>query len=259
MRRIVIGVAAAAILGGGAYYGLFVVPSQQLRAGLDQAIASLPPGWTVKYGGANFSLLSHTAVITDLSIQGPSSFPVNQTIAKLTIEQPALDLVDQWNKAQANPSALKPDQALPVADRIAIEGVKMSGAANGTMAGTSLTKLRIYPWPLFRPGMPALKDIGDVFAASMRAQAQIAEEQKALAAPQQKSAESEIQGPPRPLPRTFRRCKSNPWRRCFRLFALRRWAFWRWVMTVPTAPGSISRLRRRQPAYRGLKGLFTSR
>src|ERR1700722_1802643 len=98
MRRIVIGIAAAAMLGAAAYYGLFVLPSQQLRAGLDQAIASLPPGYTVKYGGARYSLLSHTAVITDLSIQGPASFPINQTTAKLTIERPALDLVDQWNK-----------------------------------------------------------------------------------------------------------------------------------------------------------------
>ena len=65
---------------------------------------------------------------------------------------------------------------------------------------TSLTKLRIYPWPLFRPGMPALKDIGDVFAASMRAQAQIAEEQKALAAQQQKSAEAEDSGAAAPSP-----------------------------------------------------------
>src|SRR5271170_7673168 len=121
MRRIWIAVAAVVILGGAAYYGLFVVPSQQLRAGLDQTIATMPPGWTVKYGGANYSLLSHTATITDLSIQGPASYPLNQTISKITVERPTLDFVDQWNKAQANPSALKPDQAIPVADRVTVE------------------------------------------------------------------------------------------------------------------------------------------
>jgi hypothetical protein len=109
MRRTWIAVVAAVILGAAAYYGLFVVPSKQLRAGLDQTIATLPAGWAVKYGGASYSLLSHTATITDLSIQGPPAYPLNETIAKVAVEGPALDFVDQWNKAQANPSALKPD------------------------------------------------------------------------------------------------------------------------------------------------------
>jgi hypothetical protein len=189
MRRIVIGIVTAAILGGIAYYGLFVVPSKQFRTGLDQAIATLPPGYTVHYGGARYSLLSRTAVITDLSVQGPATFPINETIAKVTVEGPALDFSDRWNKAQANPSALTPDQALPVVDRIMIEGVKIHGAANGSLASTSMTKIRLYPWALLRPGVPALKDIGDVFAASMRAQALIAQQQKALTARQQESAD----------------------------------------------------------------------
>jgi len=193
MRRTLIAVVTVIVLAGAAYYGLFVVPSQQLRAGLDQTIATLPARYSVKYGGARYSLFSHTATITDLSIQGPASYPLNQTIAKITVEHPALDFVDQWNKAQANPSALKPDQAIPVADRVTVEGAKFSGngggatAGSGTIASSSLAKIRIYPWPFFQPGVPPLQDFGTVFLSALEAQKKVTAEQQALLAQQQKS------------------------------------------------------------------------
>ena len=183
MRKIAIAAGAAVLVAGGAYYGVFVLPDSQFRAGLDQALAGLPQGYSGHYGSAHYSLFTHIATVTDLSIQGSGPAALSETIAKVVVDNPALDLVDQWNHAQANPAALKPDDALPVADRIEVEGVKTSGAdTSGTIASASLAKLRIYPWALTRPGMPALKDLGQVIAASMQAQQKIAAQKSMLEA-----------------------------------------------------------------------------
>lgn len=181
MRKIAIVAVAGILLAGGAYYGLFMLPDRQFRAGLDQALATLPQGYTGHYGSAHYSPFSHVATVTDLTIQGPGANALTQAAAKLVVDHPALDLADRWSRAQANPAALKPDEALPVADRIEIEGLKSSGGgATGGIANASLTKMRIYPWALLRPGVPALKDIGQVIATSMEAQRKVAAEQKAM-------------------------------------------------------------------------------
>lgn len=181
MRKIAIAAGAAVLLAGGAYYGLFMLPDNQFRAGLDQALAGLPQGYTGHYGSAHYSLLSHVATVTDLSIKGPEPAAFSESIAKIVVDHPALDIVDRWHRAQANPGALKPDDALPVADRIEADGIKVSGAGTkGGIASTFLSKMRIYPWALLRPGMPALKDIGQVIAASMAAQQKITAQQKAM-------------------------------------------------------------------------------
>ncbi|HEX4505581.1 MAG TPA: hypothetical protein VH722_07605 [Alphaproteobacteria bacterium] len=187
MRKIAIAAGAAVLVAGGAYYGVFVLPDNQFRSGLDQALAGLPQGYTGHYGGAHYSLLTHVATVTDLSIQGSGPSALSETIAKVVVDNPALDFADRWNRAQANPSALKPDDVLPVADRIEVDGVKSTGGGTtGTIASASLTKMRIYPWALTRPGMPALKDIGQVIAASMQAQQKIAAQQQAILAQAQK-------------------------------------------------------------------------
>src|SRR5262249_51496864 len=131
------------------------------------------------YGSARYSLLTHVATVTDLSVQGPAA--LNESVAKVVIDHPALDLVDQWNRAQANPSALKPDEALPVADRIEVDGIKMAGGGiTGTMASAALAKMRIYPWALFRPGMPAPKDLGQVIDSSLEKQRKVTAQQQAM-------------------------------------------------------------------------------
>ena len=123
MRKIAIAAGAAVLVAGGAYYGLFVLPDNQFRAGLDQALTQLPQGYSGHYGSAHYSLLTHVATVTDLSVQGSGPAALSETIAKVVVDHPALDFADRWNRAQANPSALKPDDALPVADRIEIDGV----------------------------------------------------------------------------------------------------------------------------------------
>ncbi len=191
MRKIAIAAAAAVLLAGGAYYGGFVLPDNQFRAGLDQALAGLPQGYTGHYGSAHYSLLSHVATVTDLSVQGPAA--LNESVAKIVIDHPALDLADRLTKAQANPAALKPDDALPVADRIEVDGIKMStGEAAGTMASASLARMRLYPWAIFHPGIPAPKDFGQVLAASLEKQRKLTAQQQAmLEQAQKKQAEGD--------------------------------------------------------------------
>ncbi len=56
MRTSVV-VATLVVLGfaaGGAYYGLEVYPQQQFRAGLDQSLATLPPGTQASYQTAHY-------------------------------------------------------------------------------------------------------------------------------------------------------------------------------------------------------------
>src|ERR1700749_1930059 len=100
MRKIAIAAGAAVLLAGGAYYGVFVLPDNQFRAGLDQALAGLPQGYTGHYGSAHYSLLNHVATVTDLSVQGPGPTALSESAAKVVIDHPALDLVDRWNRAQ---------------------------------------------------------------------------------------------------------------------------------------------------------------
>jgi hypothetical protein len=189
MRKILTAVIAVLVVGGAAYYGLMIYPNQQFRAALDRMIAQLPVGYTVRYAGATYSAVNHRAELTGLSLQGPAPLSINETITKIIIDRPVLDFMDRWNQAQANPGALMPEQALPVADRIAVDGVKMSGGySNGTIADTTLTGLRIYPWALLHQGVPPLKDFGTVLATALNTQQRIAAQEKALKAEEEKAA-----------------------------------------------------------------------
>jgi hypothetical protein len=62
-----LGVAAfAAIAGIG--YAVLVYPEHKARATVDRAIATLPPGWTGRYGGLSYSLLKQQLVLTDVTL-----------------------------------------------------------------------------------------------------------------------------------------------------------------------------------------------
>lgn len=158
MRRALIAVAAVLVLAAaGAYYAFFILPDQQLRAALDRSIAALPQGATAHYGEAHYALFSRTATVTGVLFQSPDG--VRLTIDKVLVENPAQDFGDRWNAARENPDALKPDWAVPVADRISLQGLKIAGAKSfGAIAGVSLAGLRIYPWPFHRPGVPRIEN-----------------------------------------------------------------------------------------------------
>jgi len=156
---VVVGLAA-----GGAYYGLEVYSQQQFRAGLDQALATLPPGTTASYKTAHYSILSHEAVVTGMTVHGeipgtpPQPFDV--TAATITTEQPNLDFPASWSRALAAPATFGPDSALPVAASVTMTGLTVHSAViNLTEDSIHGTNLRLYPWALLHNGMPSWQDL----------------------------------------------------------------------------------------------------
>lgn len=179
MRKyLLLGAAAIVVLGVGAY-ALAIYPSRQFRAGLDQAIAKLPPGHTVTYGGAHYSLLTRTAELTDVVIRGPGSNPYDVKIADLSVRGPALDFQDAWSRAAANPAALRPEQALPVADRIEIRKLAVhNGDGDGTIGAASLDRPRVYPWAILHPGAPKLSDFQSALRAVIQSRNDLQQERQ---------------------------------------------------------------------------------
>jgi len=169
MRRTLIAVAAVLVMAGaGAYYALFILPDQQFRAAIDRTVAALPKGVTAHYGEARYAVSSRTATVTDLLFQLPDG--VRLTVDRIVVENPAQDFGDRWNAAREKPDALRPDWAVPVADRIVLTGLKLAGAkSSATTASMSLAGLRIYPWPLHRPAVPPLDNLVQALEAFSQA------------------------------------------------------------------------------------------
>jgi len=155
----------AAILGGlglaagGGYYGLEIYPEQQFRAALDQSIARLPPGVTVTYATAHYSVLSHLATVTGIRLHAARADaapqPVDAVIDSMEVSNPNLSFSQTWANAQANPSSWGDDTALPIADTIVITGVSIHAATmDMTQASFTVDKARLYPRALLHEGMP---------------------------------------------------------------------------------------------------------
>jgi hypothetical protein len=157
-------VALLALAAGGAYYGLEVFPQPEFRTGLDQALASLPPGTTGTYKDAHYAPVTRQAVVTGLTIHGEIAGnpprPFDLTIDSIETTNPNLDLTNAWNKFAANPATIPPDATIAVADSIMIKGVTLhSDVINATEQSIHITTPSLHPWALLHPGMPAWKDI----------------------------------------------------------------------------------------------------
>ncbi len=151
------------IAAGGGYYGLEVYPHQRFRAGLDQTLATLPPGTAATFKDAQYSVLSHQAVVTGLTVRaetaGPSPRRIDVTIESIETTNPNLDFAGSWNKALANKSSLAADTPLAIADSIVAKGLTVrSSAINVTDDSVRIDNLRIYRWVLLHDGMPSLKE-----------------------------------------------------------------------------------------------------
>jgi hypothetical protein len=161
---VVVAVTGVLILAaGGGYYGLEVYPQQRFRAGLDQTLATLPPGTAATFKDAQYSVLSHHAVVTGLTVRaetaGPSPQRIDVTIESIETTNPNLDFSGSWNKALANKSSLTADTPLSIADSIVAKGVTVrSTAITVTEDSVRIDHLRIYPWALLHDGMPSLKE-----------------------------------------------------------------------------------------------------
>lgn len=171
---VVVAVAGVLIVAaGGAWFGLEVYLQQRFRAGLDQALATLPPGTTATYKTAHYSLLSHRAVVTEMTLHGelPGDPPRPFDVAADSVEtrDPNLDFPASWANAVAAPTSLGPDTALTVAGSVAVKGLTVHSAViNLTEASVQITKLRVYPWALLHDGMPTWRELQASMAARSR-------------------------------------------------------------------------------------------
>jgi hypothetical protein len=179
MKKYAAGILLSALLGAGGYYGLVVVPSSKLRASLDQVIAKLPSGYKISYAHARYSLITRTATIEGLSGQTQGDDATKFQVAILSIKGPNLDLIDDWNHASASTTALKPDQTIKVADRIAMEGLAVdSPLASGTVSKFSVDGAQLYPWALLHAGMPPISEVTPLFRDFSTSQAKASQEIK---------------------------------------------------------------------------------
>jgi len=155
---------AIVLAAAGFYYGLEIYPQQRFRADLDQTLARLPPGTTVAYKDARYSIISHAAEVTGVTIHadlpGSQSHSFDIGIESVATTNPNLDLGAAWNSARANPSAIAPDTALPVADTITLKGITIRSAIlNMTQESTVISHARLFPRPLLRDGTPTWDDV----------------------------------------------------------------------------------------------------
>jgi hypothetical protein len=161
-------VAAAVVLlalaAGGGYYGLEIFPQQPFRAGLDQALASLPPGTNAAYKDAHYSTVTRQAVVTGFTMHGEIAGnpprPFDLAIDSIETTNPNLDLSNTWSKFAANPAAIPPDATIAVADAIIVRGVTIRSAIiNATEQSVAISHASLHPWALLQPGMPSWQDI----------------------------------------------------------------------------------------------------
>jgi hypothetical protein len=166
MRKWLIGIIALGVLGGGAYYGLALYPSQRLRSTLDQTIHTLPPGLSASYKDAHYALFGQRATIQGVAIHRdePNGFDV--TVAALDVARPATDFAALWAKAAADPAAVPPNMMLVLADAIVAQSVTYRDATTSAkLASLRVTQPGVYPWSLVRPGAPSLAAAREDFLA----------------------------------------------------------------------------------------------
>lgn len=152
MRKLVVGAGVAlVVIAGGAYYGLVVYPDQKFRKSIDQAIAKLPPTYTLTYEGAHYAVVDKTATITGITLDNPAAPELHVTIEKIRIAEPSTDFADQWAKAKADPASVAPSLSLPLAREVEVTGITVTTPSfQGTVGSVHEKGLRVYPQALLQ-------------------------------------------------------------------------------------------------------------
>jgi hypothetical protein len=163
MRKPVLWVVALVVGAGaaGGYYAWhqFGPTDRNIRAGLDQWIQTLPPGFSMTYKTAEYNVATNTARLGGVAFKGTGAQTFDATIDEIEVGNPSADFANAWAQAAANPAALAPDKALPVAGSIALKGASIHfESASGTLASTKLEGLRVYPWALLHSGVPSFAE-----------------------------------------------------------------------------------------------------
>jgi hypothetical protein len=159
MRKLGLWIGVAIPIVGALYYFVAIYPQQQFRATIDELARQLPAGYTLTYKSAEYSLFSKRATVTGVAMHAAISDPVDVMVDELEIEKPNLDFATVWSDAVAHPETRKPEAAIPVSDRITINGLAFrSASTSGTVALASVDGVRVYPWALLHAGIPSLAE-----------------------------------------------------------------------------------------------------
>jgi hypothetical protein len=166
MRKLVIGlVVAAVVLGGGAYYGTVVYPQQRFEAALQRQLKQLPLGTSASYKTAKYAATSNTVELGYVAVHIASEPPIDITADAVEVARPALDLEARWRSAEANPSTLTPEAALPVADSVVMRGLSVrTTGGGGSIERFRIDGVRVYPWALLQKGVPTIAEATAEFA-----------------------------------------------------------------------------------------------
>ncbi len=163
MRKWIIALVVVVAVGAGGYYAwtrLHENISEQVRAGLDQWIKTLPPEYAVAYKTVDYNLATDTATLGGLTVKRAGDQPLDLAIDQVEVAKLSKDFSTAWAQAAANSAALAPDQAVPVAGTIQLKGATVHfGPASASMASAKLEGLRLYPWALLHTGVPSFAEV----------------------------------------------------------------------------------------------------
>jgi hypothetical protein len=169
MRKWIVALVVVVAVGAGGYYAwtrLHENISEQVRAGLDQWIKTLPPEYAVTYKTVDYNVASDTATLGGLTVKRTGDQPLDLAIDQVDVAKPSKDFSAAWAQAAANPATLAPDKAVPVAGTIQLKGATLHfGPASATMASAKLEGLRLYPWALLHQGVPSFAEVQANIAA----------------------------------------------------------------------------------------------
>jgi len=168
MRKWIIALVVGVAVGAGGYYGwtrLHDYSGEQFRVGLDQWIKTLPPEYSLTYKTAEYNVATDKATLGGVTIKGTGAQAFDIALDQVEVGKPSADFAAGWAQAMANPAALAPDKALPVAGSIAIKGATFHLAiGSSTTASIRLDGLRFYPWALMHAGVPSWTEAQATFA-----------------------------------------------------------------------------------------------
>jgi hypothetical protein len=142
---IAVALVIAAAIAAGIYYGPSAYAQFRFRQAVDATLArELPHGSTYTYKAANYDLAANRAVLTGLEIRGPG---IGAAVNELEIDGLSLSIDSDWAAALQDPDAQTRERAVPIFDKVTINGLAVRGVTDEFRAGTvQLTGMRLYPW-----------------------------------------------------------------------------------------------------------------
>jgi hypothetical protein len=148
-------VVAVAAIGGGLYYvssGGGGGDRERFKAMVDQMIARAPPGVVVTYKAIDY--VADRGTVKGITLHKADPDAVDMAIDEIEFTKPNLDFSIAWAKAASDPKTLTPDSVIPAFTHAAMKGATYAlGVGSAAIGSSSVEGARVYPWPLFQPGV----------------------------------------------------------------------------------------------------------